>query len=79
MFKVKMKFAEFTAKVSIILLSLVVDAVNILLIWVPVYLLWNWLVPTIFGLPEISFIQAFGLIGLVKLLFGVNQTIVDKE
>lgn len=79
MFKVKMKIAEFTAKVSIILLSLVVDTVNILLIWVPVYLLWNWLVPTIFGLPEISFIQAFGLIGLVKLLFGVNQTIVDKE
>lgn len=75
----KVKIAEFTAKVSIILLSLVVDAVNILLIWVPVYLLWNWLVPTIFGLPEISFIQAFGLIGLVKLLFGVNQTIVDKE
>lgn len=79
MFKVKIKIAEFTAKVSIILLSLVVYSVNILLIWVPVYLLWNWLVPTIFGLPEISFIQALGLIGLVKLLFGVNQTTVDKE
>ena len=74
MFKIKIKIAEFTAKVSIILLSLMVYSVNILLIWVPVYLLWNWLVPTIFGLPEISFIQALGLIGLVKLLFGVNQT-----
>ena len=66
-------------KVKIILLFLAVYSVNILLIWVPVYLLWNWLVPTIFGLPEISFIQALGLIGLVKLLFGVNQTTVDKE
>ena len=74
MFKVKMKIAESIGNVSIILLSLAVCAVNILLIWVPVYLLWNWLVPTIFGLPEISFIQALGLIGLVKLLFGVNQT-----
>ena len=77
MFKVKMKIAESIGNVSIILLSLVVCAVNILLIWVPVYLLWNWLVPTIFGLPEISFIQALGLIGLVKLLFGVNQTTVS--
>lgn len=72
-----MKIAESIGNVSIILLSLVVCAVNILLIWVPVYLLWNWLVPTIFGLPEISFIQALGLIGLVKLLFGVNQTTVS--
>lgn len=77
MFKVKMKIAESIGNVSIILLSLAVCAVNILLIWVPVYLLWNWLVPTIFGLPEISFIQALGLIGLVKLLFGVNQTTVS--
>ena len=54
MFKIKIKIAEFTAKVSIILLSLMIYSVNILLIWVPVYLLWNWLVPTIFGLPNNS-------------------------
>ena len=36
-----------------------------------VMLLWNWLIPTIFvGGPEISFIQALGLLLLSRLLFG---------
>jgi hypothetical protein len=32
-------------------------------------LLWNWLIPDIFKGPSISYIQAFGLIILAKLLF----------
>jgi hypothetical protein len=32
--------------------------------------LWNWLMPTIFGLPVISFWQAVGLLGLSWILFG---------
>lgn len=35
-----------------------------------VQLLWNWLMPAIFGLGLITFWQAFGLIILAKLLFG---------
>lgn len=35
-----------------------------------VKLLWNWLMPAIFGLGEISYWQAFGLVILAKLLFG---------
>ena len=31
--------------------------------------LWNWLMPTIFGLPFISYGQALGLLLLSKLLF----------
>jgi len=27
----------------------------------PFWLMWNWLIPTIFGLPEITWLQAFGL------------------
>ena len=27
----------------------------------PFWLFWNWLIPPIFGLPEITWIQAFGL------------------
>ena len=37
--------------------------------WVTM-LLWNWLVPMIFGLGTITFWQALGLIVLVKLIFG---------
>ncbi len=35
-----------------------------------VKLLWNWLMPEIFGLPEIDFWQAAGLLVLCKILFG---------
>lgn len=33
-------------------------------------LLWNWLIPVIFGLPTISFWQAVGLLALCRILFG---------
>jgi hypothetical protein len=33
-------------------------------------LLWNWLMPSIFGLHSISFLQALGLLLLSKLIFG---------
>lgn len=35
-----------------------------------VMVLWNWLVPTLFGIQEISYLQAVGLLILSKLLFG---------
>ena len=31
------------------------------LVSLPFWLMWNWLIPTIFGLPEITWLQAFGL------------------
>jgi len=34
-----------------------------------VFLLWNWLMPAVFKLPEISFLQAFGILLLSKILF----------
>lgn len=35
-----------------------------------VKILWNWLMPVIFGLPEIGYWQAFGIVILGKLIFG---------
>jgi len=35
-----------------------------------VKLLWNWLMPPLFGLGTITFWQAFGLVLLAKILFG---------
>ena len=32
--------------------------------------LWNWLLPSLFGLPAITFWQALGLLVLARLLFG---------
>jgi hypothetical protein len=35
-----------------------------------VMLLWNWLMPALFGLSPITFWQAFGLLALCRILFG---------
>ena len=35
-----------------------------------VMLLWNWLTPALFGLREITFWQAIGLLALCRILFG---------
>jgi hypothetical protein len=32
--------------------------------------LWNWLLPTLFGLRQISFWQALGVLALCRILFG---------
>ena len=35
-----------------------------------IQLLWNWLIPDIFGLRNITYLQAVGLLILSRLLFG---------
>jgi hypothetical protein len=35
-----------------------------------VQLLWNWLMPSLFGLPVLTFWQALGLLALTRILFG---------
>jgi hypothetical protein len=35
-----------------------------------VMLLWNWLLPPLFGWPELTLLQAFGLLVLCRILFG---------
>lgn len=37
---------------------------------VVVQLLWNWLVPTLFGWRQVTFWQAIGLLALCRILFG---------
>lgn len=50
-----------------------------LLVWVtlsalPMMLLWNWLMPSIFGLPAITFVQALGMGLLASILFKTSIT-----
>jgi hypothetical protein len=44
----------------------------------PTMLLWNWLMPTIFGLPNITFWQACGLNFLSIILFKQIETTKKK-
>jgi hypothetical protein len=45
-----------------------------LLIGGPLWLLWNWLMPVIFGLPYITFWQAVGINLLCSILFKHSTT-----
>jgi hypothetical protein len=44
----------------------------------PFMLLWNWLMPVIFGLPVIGFWQSFGLLVLASFLFKSSTNINNK-
>ena len=50
---------------------------SLVLAW-PVKLLWNWLIPGIFGLGKITFFQAFGLKFLLGLILG-KMSIEDNR
>ena len=41
-----------------------------ILLTYPVMWLWNWLMPTIFGLTTLTFWQTFGLTMLANMIFG---------
>lgn len=51
------------------LITILVAAVlsSLIMAW-PIQLLWNWIIPDIFGLGEITFFQAFGLKLLLYLM-----------
>ncbi len=38
--------------------------------FVPTWLLWNWLIPDLFGVQPVSLIESLGLVLLVGCLFG---------
>jgi hypothetical protein len=50
-------------------------AIVIVILGYPLMLLWNWLIPTIFGLSEITLWQAIGLNVLSTILFKSPTTI----
>jgi hypothetical protein len=45
-----------------------------LLYALPIKLLWNWLMPMIFGLPKLTFWQSWGLLVFCHLLFPTNSS-----
>ncbi len=52
--------------------SILLSGLLYLVLALPVSLLWNWLMPEVFGLPILSYWQAAGLIMLLNLLLHIN-------
>ena len=58
--------------IGVLLVILLMVIVISIFMALPTMLLWNWLMPTIFGLKTITFMQALGLNILSNILF--NKT-----
>jgi hypothetical protein len=62
---------------KVILGAIGVLGIVALFLGLPLMLLWNWLIPIIFNLPEITFWQAVGLNILAGILF--NKTVYKNK
>lgn len=54
-------------------------AIMALIMTIPFMLIWNALMPDIFGLPEIGLLQSFGLLVLSGMLFKSSSMNTDKD
>ena len=61
-----MKFLKIVRLIALVLAGLAAFA---LVLGLAVMWLWNWLMPTLFGLPQLTYLQAVGLLVLSHLLF----------
>ena len=64
---------DFIEKLLIILAIFAFIAVFACIVAVPVLFLWNALMPVLFGLPVLTYWQAYGLYLLCLLLFGKSS------
>ena len=53
---------------GILVISAIMFFVIGMVLSIPLCLLWNWLMPFIFGLPKLNLLQTFGLSILISLL-----------
>lgn len=67
------------ALIMSIIVTMMIAIVISLIAAIPVYFLWNWLIPDIFGLTTINFIQTVGLCFLVKLLLPSSSTVEKNK
>ena len=61
-------FSVYSDTIKIGLIALGTFLIIGLVLSIPLCLLWNWLMPNIFGLPTITILEAFGLSALVTFL-----------
>ena len=66
--KIKFYWDIISPSLGIMLIGVVIFFTVGIALSIPLCLIWNWLMPTIFDLPTINVLQAFGLSVLVTLL-----------
>ena len=66
--KIKFYWDIISPTIGILLISIVMFFIVGMVLSIPLCLLWNWLMPHIFGLPTLTLIETFGLSILISLL-----------
>ena len=77
--KIRMYWDIVYPTLSILFISAIMFFVVGLALSIPLCLLWNWLMPFIFGLPKLNLLQSFGLSLLVSLLSPRKIDLGKKE
>ena len=77
--KIKLYWSIISPTLKIMSIGVVVFFVIGVALSIPLCLVWNWLMPTIFDLPTINVLQAFGLSILVTLLSPRKIDLNKKE
>ena len=77
--KIRMYWDIAYPTLSILFISAIIFFVVGLALSIPLCLLWNWLMPFIFGLPKLNLLQSFGLSLLVSLLSPRKIDLGKKE
>jgi|APMI01.1.fsa_nt_gi hypothetical protein len=65
--------------VGLIVAGLLISVVVSLVVAIPVFFLWNWLMPVVFGVKAITFLQAWGLLLLASFFFKPPSTTVSAK
>ena len=60
--------------ILLFILTLILSVVLSFIGAIPLYYLWNWLMPELFNLKVITFWQGWGLLMLASILFKSNTT-----
>ena len=82
--KIKFYWDVVSPSLWILFVGLVIFFTLGMVLSIPLCLLWNWLMPLIFGLPKLNLLESFGLSILVSLLsprkLGLpNKNAVEKD
>lgn len=70
--------AKIVAGVIVGVIALLIIALVGVIAAVPMYFLWNWLMPELFSLKAITFWQAWGLVFLSGILFKSSSSVNSK-
>jgi hypothetical protein len=64
---------------GLFVLAVVLGTIVSFVLAIPVYFLWNWIMPKLFGLPEVNYLQSWGICLLSGLLFGIRTNSKSKD